>query len=251
MSTDAATLTSLVGTARPPIGRLARVEGRKMVDTRAGRCLLALTGLIAVGMAVVAQFTATDPALVDSLRSVGGAVAVIVPILGILLVSSEWSQRTALITFALVPQRERVIGAKLIAATAVATLAGVASLIVASAAAAVASGDLGLPVGELGRAELLQLVSVAIGLSLGLALMNSALALVTYFALPSLMTLLGEFSPGIESAIGWIDPSTFPAALTEDQIAGGDWARMATAAALWIAMPAAIGLFRLRRGEVK
>jgi ABC-2 type transport system permease protein len=251
MSTDAATVKPPLDMARPPLLRLALVEGRKMIDTRAGRWLLALICLIAAGMAVVAQVTAADPALVDSLRSVSGAVAVIVPVLGILLVSSEWSQRTALITFALVPQRERVIGAKLIAATALAMLAGIVSLVVAAPAAAIAGGDLGLAGGELARAELLQLASVAIGLSLGLALTNSALALVTYFAVPSVMTLVGEFSSGIESVIGWIDPSTFPAALTEDQIAGADWARMATAAALWIALPATIGLLRLRRGEVK
>ena len=41
--------------------------------------------------------------------------AVLLPVLGILLVTSEWSQRTGLITFALVPVRSRVLGAKLIA----------------------------------------------------------------------------------------------------------------------------------------
>ena len=41
--------------------------------------------------------------------------AVLLPVLGILLVTSEWSQRTGLITFALVPKRSRVLGAKLIA----------------------------------------------------------------------------------------------------------------------------------------
>ena len=41
--------------------------------------------------------------------------AVLLPVLGILLVTSEWSQRTGMITFALVPVRSRVLGAKLIA----------------------------------------------------------------------------------------------------------------------------------------
>ena len=41
--------------------------------------------------------------------------AVLLPVLGILLVTSEWSQRTGLITFALVPVRSRILGAKLIA----------------------------------------------------------------------------------------------------------------------------------------
>ena len=40
---------------------------------------------------------------------------ILLPIIGILLVSSEWSQRTALITFTLVPKRMRVMSAKIAA----------------------------------------------------------------------------------------------------------------------------------------
>ena len=50
-------------------------------------------------------------------RSTAEIMSLILPVLGILLVTSEWSQRTGLTTFALVPQRERVIVAKLIGAT--------------------------------------------------------------------------------------------------------------------------------------
>jgi ABC-2 type transport system permease protein len=245
------TALTVPGPGRPPLLRLARVEGRKMLDTRAGRWLLALTVLLAVGVGLAAELSPDQPQLVDGLRTVGAAVAMIVPVLGILLVSSEWSQRTALLTFALVPRRERVIAAKLIAAVGVATLAAIASLVVAAAATVVAGGDFALPGGELGRAELLQLLSVAIGLSLGLALMHSALAISVYLAAPALLTVLGELSRGIDSVVTWVDPSTITEMLTEDQISGGDWARMATAAALWIALPAAIGLVRLRRSEVK
>jgi ABC-2 type transport system permease protein len=235
---------------RPALARLALVEARKMVDTRAGRWLLALTGLLAVGVALVVELSANQPQLVDGLRTVGASVATIVPVLGILLVSSEWSQRTALITFALVPKRERVIAAKLIAAMGIATLAAIASLVVAVAGTVIAGGDFGLSGAELGRAELLQLVGVAMGLSLGLALMNSALAIALSFAASSLMTVVGELSQTVEKVVTWIDPSTFTEMLSEDQIGGGGWARMATTAALWIALPAAIGLVRLRHSEV-
>jgi ABC-2 type transport system permease protein len=166
-------------------------------------------------------------------------------------VSSEWSQRTALITFALVPRRERVIAAKLIAAAGVATIATVASLAVAAAGTAVAGGDFGLSGADLGRAELLQLLTVVMGLSLGLALMNSALAIAVSLAASSLMTVLGSVWPGIDKVVTWIDPTTFAEMLSEDMIAGGDWARMGTTAALWIALPALVGLMRLRRSEVK
>ncbi len=57
----------------------------------------------------------------------------ILPIIGILLVSSEWSQRTAVITFTLVPQRTRVLAAKVLAGVVVA----IAALVVCIAAAAI------------------------------------------------------------------------------------------------------------------
>jgi ABC-2 type transport system permease protein len=250
MTTHAEAL-GLSAAGRPPLSRLALVEGRKMLDTRAGRWLLVVTGLVAVGVALVAGLGADHPTLVDGLRSVGASATLLLPVLGILLVSSEWSQRTALVTFALVPRRERVIAAKLVAALGVATVAAVASLVVATVGTVVAGGSLDLPAGELARTELLQLASVAIGLSLGLALMNSAVAIALTFAVPSLMTVLGELSTTIDKVEPWIDPGTFAEMLSEDHIGGGDWARMATTAALWIALPAAIGLLRLRRGEVK
>ena len=39
----------------------------------------------------------------------------LLPVVGILLVSSEWSQRTAQVSFTLVPRRPRVIAAKMLA----------------------------------------------------------------------------------------------------------------------------------------
>jgi ABC-2 type transport system permease protein len=241
---------SLSSAGRPPLPRLALVEGRKMVDTRAGRWLLAVTGLLAAGVALAAGLAADQPSLVDGLRTVGVSVALIVPVLGILLVSSEWSQRTALITFALVPRRQRVIAAKLIAAAGVASLATVASLAVAAAGTAVAGGDFALSGADLGRAELLQLLTVVMGLSLGLALMNSALAIAVSLATSSLMATLGSVWPSVDKVIAWVDPTTFAEVLSEDGIGGGDWARMATSAALWIALPAMIGFVRLRYSEV-
>jgi ABC-2 type transport system permease protein len=123
--------------------------------------------------------------------------------------------------------------------------------VVAVAGTAVAGGDFGLPVAELGRAELLLLLTVAMGLSLGLALMNSALAIALALAASTLMAALGSVWPGVDEVVAWIDPTTFAETLSEDRIGGGDWARMATTAGLWIALPAAVGLVRLPRSEVK
>ena len=104
--------------ARPGLGRLTAVELRKMTDTRAGFWLL--VGTVALVVAVVVDprghaATPQDHTLRDFLAIAVQPVGVLLPIVGILLVSSEWSQRTSLLTFTLVPHRSRVLAAKLAA----------------------------------------------------------------------------------------------------------------------------------------
>ena len=65
--------------------------------------------------------------------------AVLLPVAGILLVTSEWSQRTGMITFTLVPVRSRVLGTKLIASLVLAVAMLVMAVAVAAAGVLVAS----------------------------------------------------------------------------------------------------------------
>ena len=91
--------------ARPGLGRLVAVELRKMVNTRAGFWLQ--VAMVAITVVVVAVRSAMgDPAdhTFAAVLNVGvKPAAVLLPIAGILLVTSEWSQRTGMITFTLVP----------------------------------------------------------------------------------------------------------------------------------------------------
>ena len=91
---------------RPGLGRLTLVELRKMTDTRAGFWLL-LDHRRAHGRRrghrvprVPGRGAATCS---TSSRSAVQPASILLPIVGILLVSSEWTQRTAMITFALRP----------------------------------------------------------------------------------------------------------------------------------------------------
>ena len=59
----------------------------------------------------------------------------LLPVLGILLVTSEWTQRTALVSFTLMPVRGRVLVAKVLAAL----IAGLAAIVLAMAVAALAT----------------------------------------------------------------------------------------------------------------
>ena len=95
----------------------SRVELRKACDTRAGFWLLAaIVGLVVVvpGIALVITLVRTDPILLDDFVGIAAyMMSFLLPFLAIMLVTSEWCQRSALVTFTLEPRRSRVVLAKM------------------------------------------------------------------------------------------------------------------------------------------
>ena len=129
---------------RPGAGRLTAVELRKMVDTRAGFWLPLGIGALTVVTAIVLMLT--EPAHAHTFHHTlyvtpATAARCLLPVMGVLLVTSEWSQRTALTTFTLVPNRARVLGAKLAACLVVSVAALVVALAVSALAEAVSPGS--------------------------------------------------------------------------------------------------------------
>ena len=117
----------------PSFPRLTGVELRKMVDTRAGFWLQLIVAVLTLAVVVlVCIFAPTDEIVFRDFFALAITPAsILLPIVGILLVSSEWSQRTALITFTLVPQRMRVMGAKIAAGVALSLVVAALAFIVA------------------------------------------------------------------------------------------------------------------------
>ncbi len=99
------------------MSRLLRVELRKLVDTRSGRWLLIAIALITATVITIFLFAAPPQELTytNFVNATGTPQGVLLPILGILTVTSEWGQRTGLVTFTLEPHRGRVVVAKLLA----------------------------------------------------------------------------------------------------------------------------------------
>jgi ABC-2 type transport system permease protein len=244
---------STIALARPGIPRLAAVELRKSADTRAGFWLLLVIALLAVAIAVIQLVfgEAPDKHFAPVFRSTVEITSMLLPVLGILLVTSEWSQRTGLSTFALVPERERVIVAKIIGATVLALITVAACLVTAAIGNLVVGGDWSLGLGELGRAALYELIKVLGGVAFGLVFMNSALAIVLYFVIPIGWSILGETISALDGTADWLDLSRPMMTLIEGGMSGGDWARLGTAVAVWVGLVFAIGLVRLRRAELK
>ncbi|RQX15588.1 ABC transporter permease [Micromonospora ureilytica] len=243
---------------RPSLLRLSAVEVRKLVDTRAGRWLLITIGLV-TALIVTLQLIYSNEAdqtfpnfFVPSLLP----VSVLLPVLGILSITSEWSQRTALTTYALVPRRERVVVAKLIAVMLTALASVLASLVFAAVGTLVASatGGAGTWIFDwslLLNAVILQVTGVLTGAAFGLLLLNPPLAIVGYFLLPTLWGVLGEMVKPLRGPSEWLDTSkTMEPLFSSDAVTGGQWGRIVVSLLVWMVLPLAAGLFRTLRREV-
>lgn len=237
----------------PSFPRLTLVELRKMVDTRAGFWLQLATALLMLAIVVLVCIFVDDVddlQLRDLFALAILPASVLLPVIGVLLVSSEWSQRTALITFALVPRRLRVLGAKVTAGVVLSAVALAIAFAVAVVAVAVVGGpwELGIPV--FGQIALLLVVSILMGVAFGAAFLSSAPAIVLYFVLPIAWAALGSI-PFLNDAAQWLDTTRTTEQLTERTLSATEWARVGTSLALWLALPLAVGAWRIARGEIR
>jgi ABC-2 type transport system permease protein len=232
--------------------RLTLVELRKMVDTRAGFWLqVATAGLTLVVLTLFCIFAETEDLIFRdafALATLPGLI--LLPIIGILLVSSEWSQRTALITFTLVPKRMRVMSAKIAASLVLGLIVMVIAFVVAAVAIFAVGGEWTLGLGVFGQIALLCLFSILTGVAFGAAFLSSAPAIVLYFALPLAWGALGTI-PFLNDAAQWLDTSRTTEAMTERLLSGEEWLQFASSQALWLALPLAIGLWRIAKGEIR
>jgi hypothetical protein len=96
----------------------------------------------------------------------------------------------------------------------------------------------------------LQVVLVVMGYAFGALLLNSPLAIVLYFALPTVWTILGEMVRPLRTAAGWLDINSTTAPLSEPAMTSDHWARLGVSVALWVLLPLVVGWFRVLRREV-
>jgi ABC-2 type transport system permease protein len=237
--------------APPSPVRLAGVELRKAVDTRAGRWLLVLVALVAAGGAVLTAVTgeAGERNLTHVLGDTSQLASVLLPVLGILLVTSEWSQRTALTTFTLVPQRSRIVVAKAAAglalaaaATAVCAAVSAVALIAADYGQAGRWQDAGLAIGY---ALVFQALNLLLGVGFGLLFHSTPVAIVVYFAAPTAWSILTSTVSALAGTGRWLDPSTAWNHLAGGTLTAATWAQVATTAAVWIVLPMLAGSWRV------
>lgn len=254
-------MTTVAAPVTPPVPwtRSVHVELRKSLDTRAGRWLmLVMSGLsLLVALVLVVWGTREELTLQTFVSMMSLPLLMLLPIVGIMAATQEWSQRTGLVTFTLEPRRGRVVAAKLVASV----LLGLAVIIVSGlVAAAFHAGvvSLGSSPGDWsmdGAATLGLIVTLLMfvlqGVGFGLALLSTPVAIVASLVLPTVWTIASALVPRVESAAVWLDLNRVTAPLMEGAMTGEDWAHLGTSALVWIGLPIAIGTWRVLRSEVK
>lgn len=254
-----------VDTSRPgiPLSRIVRVELRKMFDTRSGFWLMTSIGIVAlIATASVIAF-APDSAIEYGTfgTAIGVPFALLLPIIAILSVTGEWSQRTGLVTFTLLPHRGQVIWAKAIVSIVVA----VVSMLFAFAIGAV--GNLlgaaingidavwDLDFGQFLAIILANVLGVLVGFMLGILVRNSAAAIVAYVAyayiLPGLFGFLAATQNWFDKIQNWVDFNSAQTPLFDGGLSGEQWAQLGTSGLIWFVIPMAIGVRFVLRSEVK
>ena len=267
-TTALAPSTASARPARPapapiPMSRIVSVELRKMFDTRSGFWLLIGIGVSALLATAAVVLWAPDASIsYDSFgAAVGIPMALLLPVTAILSVTSEWSQRSGLTTFTLVPHRGRVMLAKAVVSVAV----GIGSILVALAIGAlgnvVGSALAGvdtvwdIPLSQVSTLLLANVLNLMIGFMLGSLIRNSPGAIVAYvvysFVLPPLSMLLASSQDWWDRASQWLDFNMAQGPLYDDAMSASDWAHLGVSSIIWLVVPLAIGLVLLRRSEVK
>lgn len=237
-----------------PFSRLVRVEWAKATDTRAARWLLALLALSTAGMMLVPVLAPTnfDQTYASYLRVAALGLSILLPVVGILMFTGEWSQRGVMTTFTQEPRRFRVVNAKLAVSLVLggggAAFGGVvtaAGLGLASAASGRAL-EANLSVGAITSYLLYVLLNVLAAVALGALLQNSAAAIASSFALPAAFALLGTASTLVAD---WIDMSTTWNWVLQNEW-GGHVPQISVSVIFWVAIPLAAGVVRTIRRDV-
>lgn len=241
-----------------PFTRLVHVELRKMLDTRAGRWLLiGIAGIIAIALTIMFFDNGGEHPYGLYLQATTMPMALILPVVGILAVTSEWSQRTALVTFGLEPRRTRVAWSKTVAALLIGVAAFALSLVLAGIAHQAAitfrgiDGSWSVEGLVLLGAGGYVLLGMAQGLAFGMLLKNTPAAIVLFFVLPTAWSILGSMVSWLQDAAVWLDMNQTMQPLFEGSLTGEQWAHLGTSVAVWVLAPLAVGIWRLTRAEVK
>jgi len=267
MIASAAAAIAQQGPAIPrlPLKRVTQVELRKMFNTRSGFWLIAsiaISAVLATG-GVILWAPADELTYSTFATAIRFPVVVILPLIAILAVTSEWSQRTGLTTFTLVPRRSRIIAAKAITSVLIAVAAMVLTFAVGALGNLLGAAATGSSlVWDVSLTQCLyyilgMVLSLMTGFMLAVTIRSSTGAIVAYFVLtfvlPTIFGLLATNQQWFHDLQPWIDIQFAQSGLFvfDQELTGEQWAHIGVTGVTWLFLPLAIGLRFVMRAEVK
>ena len=206
--TAAVSLLPAAGTLRPgapSLATLAGIEVRKSLSTRSGKAVGIVAMLLGpVGVFIVSlEADGTAPGGMI-LGFTGMFTALVLLALGVLSTAGEWTHKSVQVTYLLVPQRLRVLSAKVVAMA----VQGAAFAAVGAALTSAVLWAIPDPVDwtGIGRSFAVAVAAGAafavIGAGIGAALGNSPAALTgTYLVVLGVFPLLQAFKPAIAEKV--------------------------------------------------
>ncbi|MBB6626792.1 ABC transporter permease [Nocardioides sp. KIGAM211] len=259
-------LTLDVSGTRPiPFGRLVGVELRKSYDTRAGLWLLLTIGgltLLVEGVVLAVTTVQDEPmSFGDFIGAAAFMTSIVLPVLGIMVVTSEWGQRTAMVTFALEPRRPRVILAKLVTGLVLTLATAVFAIVVGLVCILLYAALQGeSPTWDFGWNYLVgflvtQSFAMIGGFALATLLLNTPAAIVVFFVykwvLPGLFALGTALISWFGDLAPWLDFQAAQGPVYDLTVDGSEWSHLVVSGLIWLVLPLALGVRRVLRAEVK
>ncbi len=245
------------------LNRIVQVELRKMFDTRSGFWLMSSIVIVALITMVATILFAPDADMTyyTFARAIGFPMTVVLPMVAILAITGEWSQRTGLATFTMVPHRSRVLVAKTVSSVVVGVSAMLFAFLVGTIGNLVGTAVAGtdavwdVSVAEGANIVLGSMLCLLTGTMLGMLVRSSPGALVSYFVvtllLPTVASILATSEKAFAEVQPWVDANYARSFLFEGTLTGEQWAHVAVTSAVWLVAPALLGLRLVLRSEVK
>ncbi len=249
-----------------PFSRLVLVELRKSVNTLSGMWLLitiaTLVSFTEVALMLITLVNDLDVAFNDFTGVAAFLTSILLPVFGILLVTSEWGQRSAMVSFSLEPRRGLVIAAKWVAGLLL-TLATVAGAMLIGLACTLVCDliqpetttwdistevTIGFLIG--------QTVAMTGGFALACLFLNTPAAIVVFFVyqwvLPIILIALGALVHQLEDIGPWINLQVaLEPVASLDVETGEEVAQFLVSGSIWLGIPLILGLWRILHAEVK
>lgn len=259
-ATIAPTATRVIPSRRVTsnLARQTAIEWRKSINTIAGASLVfgtaALIPVIGLGTLL------GGPELLGFSNSFSISLLLlsfVVPAIGVISTTSEWANHSALSTFTLEPRRGRVTAAKILAVLgntlgliAVAFLSSTAVTFIATMQQPLQNAWVIEPAMVAGATMWILLLLLQ-GAAIGLATMNNAAGLSIVYLLPTVWMIVTAVSETMNAIAPWLNLGQATQPLAGGDFSSGTLAQVAVASLVGIALPAAIGIWRLATREVK